>query len=131
MGDSTCPTCHDHVEVIAELKVLNVKVAANKEISDVKFASNEKDKQFAKEDMERRLEDMNQFRTENKHILTLRPIANTAYKNAKSIDEKKERLYKSGRPSSEIQPQIDALDQKQRAIYQAFNKRFYETIDAR
>ena len=59
-----CTTCPDHVDVIAELKVLKVKVDANREISDVKFASNEKDKQFAKEDMERRLLDMNQFRTQ-------------------------------------------------------------------
>ena len=51
-------------EACSGLRVLEARVEAHREIVDVKLAANDRDKQFAKEDMERRLKDMNEFRAQ-------------------------------------------------------------------
>jgi len=76
------------------------------------------------------IRDMNDFKKMNSHILAMRATANNVYKQAKSIDEQKERLYKSGLSESEIQPKLKVLNERQRAIYQAFNKRYFEVVDS-
>jgi hypothetical protein len=77
------------------------------------------------------IRDMNDFRKMNGHILAMRASANNVYKQAKSIDEQKERLYKSGLSENEIQPQLKILNERQAKIYQAFNKRYFEVVDSR
>ena len=75
--------------------------------------------------------DASEFRSGNSDILALRALVNNVYSRVKDLDKQKERLYKSGLPDSEIQPKLNELNERQRTIYQAFNKRYYEVVDAR
>ena len=71
------------------------------------------------------------FLTENKHILGIRKYANEVYNQAKQLDAAKERLYKSGLPESQISKRMEELNQRQRLVYQRFNKRFYDLVDSK
>ena len=59
-----CATCPHHSEILSAVKVLETKFEAQKELLNARFLANEHDKMLAKEDMERRLEDMNEFRSQ-------------------------------------------------------------------
>lgn len=59
-----CATCPHHSEILSAVKVLETKFEAQKELLNARFLANEHNKMLAKEDMERRLEDMNEFRSQ-------------------------------------------------------------------
>jgi uncharacterized coiled-coil protein SlyX len=71
------------------------------------------------------------FRAANQDILAMRVVVNNVYNRVKTIDKQKEQLYKSGLSEKEVQPQLKALNERQKKIYQDFNRRYYEVIDAR
>jgi hypothetical protein len=75
--------------------------------------------------------DAAEFRKANQHVLAMRVPVNNVYNQVKTIDKQKERLYKSGLSEAEIQPQLKVLNERQRAVYQAFNKRYFEVVDSR
>lgn len=73
--------------------------------------------------------DLDAFRSENAHILAMRPQVNRTYSRVKTIDEQKKALYKSGLPESEVNPKLRLLDERQREIFTTFNRMYYEKID--
>ena len=75
------------------------------------------------------MKDVQAFREENKDILAMRVSVNNVYSRVKDIDEQKKALYKSGLPESEVNPKLRALDERQREIFTAFNRMYYEKID--
>ena len=77
----------------------------------------------------RSIDDLADFKRENSHILGLKSRANDVVSRVKDLDKQKERLYKSGRPEAEIRPQLRVLDERQLAVFNSFNRKFYEVID--
>lgn len=74
-------------------------------------------------------QDLEDFRSENAHILRMRTMANNTLSRVKKIDKEKERLYKSGLSDREIQPRLRVLDERQQAVFSEFNKAYYLTVD--
>ena len=70
--------------------------------------------------------DRDDFLRENKSVLGLHKIANNVRSQVGKIDSQKEALYKSGFSQKEIADRLRVLNDRQRQIYQGFNRRYYE-----
>ena len=79
----------------------------------------------------RAVRDLQDFRSENEHLLAMRALANNVVSKIGDIDKRKERLYKSGISESLIAPKLRELDEQQREILHRFNKAYYEVIDSK